>query len=352
MSHVGDPQALLPLMEGQLEGIVQDRALGIEDGFEFIPQDRLESSGPGRGMQRRRPSFAGSRRFTPTAKRSGRCSCISTALRKKPPPRRPPWSRAGVRSRDPQALLDEGTARLTNGDFEGAFELLQRAAPEFPALEAAWYNLGMVSYRAWKNGSRRKRPSPGPTGSTRPAPESFFFRGIALQQLSRCSDAVQDLEKALALDPQRTDTHYYLATCYKALGNGRRREPAPGRLQGRPGGGLKPEGCQGENRRLATLHRFTPWSSFTESSHVLVPGSIISDQKSNRFRGTPGPGAVGAGKLLGALPGLPDRLNPLPGQLDFLPMKEEPGPSVEDIRQKALHKRGGRVRRPDERGSG
>ncbi|MEM7584972.1 MAG: tetratricopeptide repeat protein, partial [Acidobacteriota bacterium] len=120
---------------------------------------------------------------------------------------------------DPQVLFDEGTRRLTAGDAEGAIDLLQRAAPEFPGLEAVWYNLGMAAYRLerWETvasafgRASELNPQRG---------DSFFFGGIALAKLGRCTDAVSALESAVSLDPKRTLAHYYLWTCYASLGDG------------------------------------------------------------------------------------------------------------------------------------
>jgi len=119
---------------------------------------------------------------------------------------------------DPQELFEEGTQRLTNGNVEGAFELLQRAAPHFPDLEAAWYNYGMAAYRlerwdsvadAFSNAARLNEARL----------ESFLYLGIALQHLNRCPEAVAALERVVSLDPAQTKAHYYLSNCFKILGD-------------------------------------------------------------------------------------------------------------------------------------
>jgi len=118
---------------------------------------------------------------------------------------------------DPQALLDEGTQRLATGDAEGALDLLARAAPAFPNLEAPWFNLGMAAYRL----ERWPRVVEALGVATELNPQraaSFFFRGVALANLERCAEAVEELERAVALDPERTQAHYYLARCYRDLG--------------------------------------------------------------------------------------------------------------------------------------
>lgn len=119
---------------------------------------------------------------------------------------------------DPRALFDEGTRRLTSGDAEGAIDLLRRAAPELPDLEAVWYNLGMAAYRLeeWATvASAFGRAA----GLNPQRADSLFFSGIALAKLERCADAVSALESAVSLDPERTLAHYHLWSCYSALGD-------------------------------------------------------------------------------------------------------------------------------------
>lgn len=120
--------------------------------------------------------------------------------------------------KDPQALLDEGTQRLAAGDAEGALELLERAVPHFPGLEPAWFNLGMAAYRA----ERWPLVAEAFARAGRLNPEraaSFFFRGIALVRLERCSEAIPDLVRSLDLEPERYQAHYYLAGCHRELGD-------------------------------------------------------------------------------------------------------------------------------------
>jgi len=118
---------------------------------------------------------------------------------------------------DPNALFEEGTQRLTAGDAESALELLKKAAPGLAHLEPAWYNLGMAAYRVedWATVAEAfgKASELNPERS-----QSFFYRGLALEKLGSCSDAVVDLEKALELDAGRHLAHYYLAACYARLG--------------------------------------------------------------------------------------------------------------------------------------
>lgn len=119
---------------------------------------------------------------------------------------------------DPMDLFDEGTRRLTSGDAEGALELLRRAAPELPKLEAAWYNLGMAAFRSkeWETaaGAFERALELNPERK-----ESYFFAGLALYELERWQETVERLERALALDPSRTAAHYYLSVAHARLGN-------------------------------------------------------------------------------------------------------------------------------------
>jgi tetratricopeptide (TPR) repeat protein len=124
---------------------------------------------------------------------------------------------AAAASADPFALYEAGTQALTSGKLEEAFALLERAAPELPDLEAAWYNLALVAYRlerfevAAEAYGRANRLNPRRA-------DGWFFQGLALVSLERCADAIEPLETALRLDPARTLAHYHLGHCYHRLG--------------------------------------------------------------------------------------------------------------------------------------
>ncbi|MEM7479872.1 MAG: tetratricopeptide repeat protein [Acidobacteriota bacterium] len=119
---------------------------------------------------------------------------------------------------DAQSLFDEGTRRMTTGDAAGAVDLLRRAAPGLPDLEAAWYNLGMASFRLeqWDEaaGAFGRAAQLNPRRA-----EAHYFLGLALHRLARCGEAVTSLENAIGLAPSRTTAHYYLAECYATLGD-------------------------------------------------------------------------------------------------------------------------------------
>jgi len=116
-----------------------------------------------------------------------------------------------------EALLDQGTERLATGDTEAAFELLLRAAPDFPNSEAAWYNLGQAAYRLerWAVAADALEKASALNANR---VESWQNRGIALFELERFEEAIAPLERALALDSSRHQVYYYLAGCYGAVG--------------------------------------------------------------------------------------------------------------------------------------
>lgn len=118
---------------------------------------------------------------------------------------------------DPRALFDEGTRLLTSGDAQTAAEMLRRAVESLPAMEAAWYNLGMASYRIedWLTAAEALQRA-----ATLKADriDTHFFLGMALQRLERCDEAVIALERTLELDPEKLMAHYFLADCYDDLG--------------------------------------------------------------------------------------------------------------------------------------
>ena len=118
---------------------------------------------------------------------------------------------------DARVLLDEGTQRLASGDAAGALDLLKRAAPEYPKLEAPWYNLGIAAFKLhdWATAEMAY----GHAAELNPArADSFYFRGVALTYLERWAEAVEALRQALKVDPGRVDAHYHLAVCYHRLG--------------------------------------------------------------------------------------------------------------------------------------
>jgi tetratricopeptide (TPR) repeat protein len=119
---------------------------------------------------------------------------------------------------EPNDLLDEGIRRLAGGDSAGALGLLRRAAPKFPQMEAAWYNLGIAAYQQedWELAAAALERAAALNGER---VDTQLNRGIALFQAQRYEEAVEALGRALELDPERSNAHYYLGNAYKALGD-------------------------------------------------------------------------------------------------------------------------------------
>ncbi|HVS16652.1 MAG TPA: tetratricopeptide repeat protein [Thermoanaerobaculia bacterium] len=134
---------------------------------------------------------------------------------------------SAARSDDSFARYEAGTQALTSGKLEEAFDLLSRAAPELPELEAAWHNLALVAYRLKRFAAAAVAYARANALNPRRA-DGWFFQGLALVSLERCADAVEPLETALRLDPARSLAHYHLAHCYTELG---RAEDAERHLQ-------------------------------------------------------------------------------------------------------------------------
>jgi len=119
---------------------------------------------------------------------------------------------------DPTTLAQEGADLLAAGDAAGAIDLLERASRGLPESELVWFNLGLAA-------TRLERWSVAEEAYARAAAinpsrvESVLQHGIALQKLERCEEAVTELERALGLDSELTQSHYYLYVCYTALGD-------------------------------------------------------------------------------------------------------------------------------------
>jgi len=117
---------------------------------------------------------------------------------------------------DPVRLLEEGATLLASGDAAAAFDLLNRASQSLPDDEVAWFNLGLCAIRLekWEHAAvaleHAIRISPDRA-------ELHLNRGIALQQLDRCPDAIESLNRALELDSSLAQSHYYLYVCHTAL---------------------------------------------------------------------------------------------------------------------------------------
>ncbi len=126
-----------------------------------------------------------------------------------------------ARETDPQVLFEEGTDLLGAGDAAGARGLLARAAPELAGssyAEPAWYNLGTASLKL----ERWAEAADAFAHAIAVNPErldSHWKRAIALYHLERCGEAVPLLRAVVERDPAKRDAHFFLAGCYARLGD-------------------------------------------------------------------------------------------------------------------------------------
>jgi tetratricopeptide (TPR) repeat protein len=117
---------------------------------------------------------------------------------------------------EPADLLDEGAELLAGGDAEGALPLLQRAAELLPATEAAWYNLGLAAFQLERWPEAADAFLRALVLNSERA-ESHYYAALALGSAGRCAEAVPQFEAALELAPRR-ELYYYLSTCLSELG--------------------------------------------------------------------------------------------------------------------------------------
>jgi tetratricopeptide (TPR) repeat protein len=119
---------------------------------------------------------------------------------------------------DPYVLLQQAGDLMVAGNFEQALQLLQRAAEELPHVESASFNLGMAAIRLerWSTALAAFEHS---TSLNPKRAEGFLYRGVALQNLDRCEQAVVHLRTAVELNSDMPQSYYFLWACYKALGD-------------------------------------------------------------------------------------------------------------------------------------
>jgi tetratricopeptide (TPR) repeat protein len=112
---------------------------------------------------------------------------------------------------DPHVLLEQGGNLLAAGDAEQALTLLERASRELPDEEIAWFNLGLAALKLerWEAAERAL------LHATKINPS----RASALQELGRCAEAIEALNRTLELAPDKTEAYYYLYACHAELGN-------------------------------------------------------------------------------------------------------------------------------------
>ena len=125
---------------------------------------------------------------------------------------------AGKAETDPYKLLEQGANLLAAGDAERAFDLLERASRGLPGEEIVWFNLGLAALKLehWDIAEQALLQA------SKINPErvdSFLNRASALQKLERCVEAIEVLERALELAPDRNEAYYYLYACHAKLGN-------------------------------------------------------------------------------------------------------------------------------------
>ena len=121
------------------------------------------------------------------------------------------------RVRDPAALFEAGATLLLSGNAPAAVGVLARAVEASPALEIAWFDLGVAALRLdrWEEA----REAFERAGALKPdRPETFLYLGEALLKLQRFGEAVAPLRRALALRPALSEAHASLSDCYRSLG--------------------------------------------------------------------------------------------------------------------------------------
>ena len=170
--------------------------------------------------RRRRPSAARSRTSRSTPRRSSPSS-TSTA-----PPRSAPRKRQRCRRGAPPSPIrccsSRRAATCSAPAMRRAPASYSRAprhsftAPTTPSRPGTTSAAPPSSSSA---GTRQPKPSPQAIAVNPGRVESHYKRGIALFHLERCADAVAALRRTLELQPDRRDAHYYLAGCYRKLGD-------------------------------------------------------------------------------------------------------------------------------------
>lgn len=131
------------------------------------------------------------------------------------------WSAVG----DPTKLLHEGSTRLIAGDAAGAYDLLQRAAADLPKEPIAWYNLGLAAkalerYDQAVQALERAlalRPDWAPA-----------LRALAEAQgkAGACEEALATAQRAIDADPRHPDPYVTLFHCHQSLGDTKAAEAA------------------------------------------------------------------------------------------------------------------------------
>jgi tetratricopeptide (TPR) repeat protein len=134
-------------------------------------------------------------------------------------------------SNDAQALLEEGSARLSAGDPKGAYPLLVRATALASSSDIAWYNRGLAALglERWADAEKAFTKvlalSPGMI-------DAAYSRAQARVHLEEFERALEDLHRVVEQDPERKAPWYYVYKCHTALGNEEQAQAALNRYQG------------------------------------------------------------------------------------------------------------------------
>ncbi|MBD3868401.1 MAG: tetratricopeptide repeat protein [Acidobacteria bacterium] len=117
-------------------------------------------------------------------------------------------------------LLGEGVNRVAAGDYEGGYDLLERAAARKPREEAVWYNLGLAAMQL-KRWETAERAFVNASRLNRSRMESVLYYGAALQELGRFEEAIVQLNNVQEMNPDTDipEVHFYLYRCYRGLQN-------------------------------------------------------------------------------------------------------------------------------------
>lgn len=121
----------------------------------------------------------------------------------------------GTDAHDYQAWTESGTARLFQGDADGAERDYLRAAEAKPTYSPALLNLGRLRVMRKKFDAAVEVLTKA-VALTPPSADAHFLLGESYLQLRKGSKAVPHLEEAAKLG--RADAHLRLATLYNAVG--------------------------------------------------------------------------------------------------------------------------------------
>lgn len=117
---------------------------------------------------------------------------------------------------DLQALNDLGAAYAETGRFTEAMEYLQRAVTLYPRFAVCHKNIGDIHFLQGDLAAAivcYKRAA----ALRSDIPEIYYSLGAAYYKQRLWQDAMEQFEKALALDPHNRDASYWLAQCRQQI---------------------------------------------------------------------------------------------------------------------------------------